>query len=109
MTGRKQNLDLHQLWQYHLDAWALTGLSQAEYCRQNDLKVNRFTYWKHRLHKGNSPVEFVQIHERSTDPLFVPDDRKPLRLTVASRFTIEITDNFSENTLEKLLLVLGRI
>ena len=48
MADRLQKMERRQFWQSHLDAWALTGLSQAEYCRQNNLKTHRFTYWKRK-------------------------------------------------------------
>jgi len=96
-----------QFWQSHLDAWALTGLTQAEYCRQNDLKVNRFTYWKRSLQKENLPVEFVRISaEPAKSAHALHNSGVPLRLTVDSRFAIEIPDGFSPATLEQVLLTL---
>ncbi|MBW1834986.1 MAG: hypothetical protein JRI62_09640 [Deltaproteobacteria bacterium] len=79
---QEQNPDQkrRQFWQFHLKAWSLTGLSQIEYCRQNDLRANRFTLFRNN-----------EVH---------------LRLTVGSKFTIEITDGFTPVTLEQVLLTL---
>jgi len=52
-----------QFWRSHLEAWSGTGLSQAEYCRRNHLKPNRFTYWKKKLKQENYSIEFVQLPE----------------------------------------------
>lgn len=77
--------------QFHLDAWAVAGLSQAEYCRQNNLRPNRFTYWKQKLSRENLPVEFVQVPEASLQSvvgnLLQKSESSCLRLTPASRFT----------------------
>lgn len=37
-----------QFWQEHFKAWQASGLSQAEYCRQHDLKFSNFAYWRTR-------------------------------------------------------------
>ena len=55
-----------QLWESHIEGWSLSRLSQAKYCRQNNLRSNRFTYWKRKFQRENLPVEFVQIH---TEPV----------------------------------------
>ena len=107
MAGQLQKLERRKFWQSHIDAWAITGLSQAKYCRQNALKANRFTYWKRKFDRENLPVEFVRI---PTKPIksthFFHNCGTPLRLTVDSRFTIEIPDGFSPATLEQVLLTL---
>ena len=96
-----------QFWQSHVEEWSLTGLSQIEYCRRNDLRSNRFTYWKRRLQKKNLPVEFVQIPtEQIKSTGFYHNDCAFLRLAVNSRFTIEIPDGFTPATLKQVLLTL---
>ena len=36
-------------WKQHIDSWRETGLTQAEYCRQHNLKYYQLVYWKKRL------------------------------------------------------------
>ena len=36
-------------WQQHLDAWRVSGLRQAEYCRQHGLPPKYMTLWKRKL------------------------------------------------------------
>ena len=67
-----------QLWQTHIEAWPLTGLSQAEYCRQNNLKATRFTYWKRKFQKESLPVEFVRIFAEPARPDICSIIMKPL-------------------------------
>jgi hypothetical protein len=100
-----------QFWRSHLESWATSGLSQAEYCRQNDLNIARFGYWKRRFSKENLPVEFVQV---PTEPIkstrLIQNTGAPsLRITMGSEFAIEILDEFSPATLEKVLLTLKKI
>ncbi|MCG5548924.1 IS66 family insertion sequence element accessory protein TnpA [Halorhodospira halochloris] len=36
-------------WREHREAWLASGLSQAEYCRQEGLCASLFSQWKSRL------------------------------------------------------------
>ena len=109
---QKQNpyQERRQFWQTHVETWSLTGLSQTEYCRQNNLKPARFTYWKRKFKKESLPVEFVRISAESAkaDHLFYNNEAS-LRLTVGSQFTIEIQDGFTPVTLQQVLLTLKEV
>ncbi|WP_321495871.1 IS66 family insertion sequence element accessory protein TnpA [uncultured Desulfobacter sp.] len=91
-----------QFYQKHLANWKDTGLSQAEYCRRNGLIRHRFGYWKKKLFKEEGQVEFavlpVSLSEQST-PFIRDNISSPLRLMVDSRFSLEIPDQFSQDTL----------
>lgn len=41
-------------WRDHLVRFADSGLSRAAYCRQHQLVVHRFDYWRRRLGGGTS-------------------------------------------------------
>lgn len=45
------NPSKEQFWQEHFTTWEASGLSQAEYCKQHDLKYANFTYWRTRNNK----------------------------------------------------------
>ncbi|WP_049770495.1 IS66 family insertion sequence element accessory protein TnpA [Desulforapulum autotrophicum] len=97
-----------QFWKSHIESWSPSGLSQAEYCRRNDLNIPRFRYWKHRFRKENLPLDFVQIPSvpvKSTR-LFQHTGNPSLRIIMNSEFTIEVQDDFSPVVLEKVILTL---
>ena len=98
-----------QFWRYHIDTWSKSGLAQNAYCRANNLKPNRLTYWKNKFKKQNLPVEFVQISpaQISESPHFQP--LRSLRLNVGTGFQIEVSDGFSQTTLTQVLEVLRGI
>ena len=62
-TNPHEELDLkekHQFWEDHVQAWEHSGLTQAEYCRQNNLKNHRWWYWRKRIsHPPERDVTFV--------------------------------------------------
>ncbi len=58
-------------WRRMLADWAASGLSQAEFCRQRDLKAVTFAWWKRRLRNGDGarfahPVRAPRRPGRST-------------------------------------------
>jgi hypothetical protein len=40
-----------QFWHNHFKAWQGSDLSQAAYCRQHDLKLSTFAYWRTRANQ----------------------------------------------------------
>ncbi len=102
-TVSKQNqlTKRQRYWQRHIEQWSQSGLSQAAYCRERNLKIKSFTYFKSRLKKKNLPVQFVQV---PVEPVRVPYF---LKLNIGSSFQIDIPDGFSQNTLTQVLQVLG--
>ena len=49
-------------WEEHLSQWEASGLSQSEYCRQNDLKLHCFLYWRKRQRATvESTVSLVEL------------------------------------------------
>jgi hypothetical protein len=107
---KEQNQERRRFWKSHIEGWSLSGLSQTKYCRQNNLRSNRFTYWKRKFERENLPVEFVQIH---TEPVksvqLFRQEETSLRLAVGTGFTIEIPNGFSPGTLKQLLFTLKEV
>jgi len=95
-----------QFWRCHIDVWSKSGLAQNAYCRTNNLKPGRFTYWKNKFKKQNLPVEFVQISPAQISESCHFQPRQGLRLNVDSGFQIEIPDEFSNAALTQVLHVI---
>lgn len=101
-TRKEKSEELTKFWQHHIDQWSNSGLTQTEYCRQNDLSRDRFTYWKTKFNRKNLPVEFVQINAQ---PMSI--GQPSLKLNIGSALQIEIPDGFSRATLEQVLMTLN--
>ncbi len=48
-----------RFWRGHLERWQRSGLSQAQYCRQQRLSVAAFGWWKGRLSRTRTSPEPV--------------------------------------------------
>jgi hypothetical protein len=93
-------------WKQHIDSWQETGLTQAEYCRQHNLKHHQLVYWKKRFLKTEAGVSFVPL--KLEDLLDIPaqSDRASLSLIINNNFKIEIRAGFDAQLLRQLILAL---
>jgi len=53
--------DRRRRFEQHVRRWRSSGLTQAEYCRRNDLKWSTFHYWRKRLATSAAAVTLVQV------------------------------------------------
>jgi hypothetical protein len=103
--------ETRELWSNHVRAWQESGLSQAAYCRQQQIKSRKFLYWKKRI-LGNStlatPPTFAEL---PLEKILQSRDRSSLsalRLELHSRYRIEIERGFDPGTLLELIRVLDQ-
>jgi hypothetical protein len=94
----------YRYWQEHVELWHDSGLSQAEYCRQNGLRLRQWNYWKKNLaRKGaNAAVSFVPVQISSSLP--VPVTRSNLSLFTSNGYKVEVGVGFDPTTLKQLIL-----
>ena len=88
---------LRDFFEQHLKVWKKSGLSQAEYCRQNGLSRSRFGYWKRKLSNEEKAVEFVMLPANLPEgrvPYPRHDQFSPIRLMVGPRVSFEVSDHF---------------
>jgi len=61
----KLGYDKSACWQAQVSSWRRSGLSQAQFCRDHNLKVRDFGYWKRMLSRSSDYVRFVPLHVQS--------------------------------------------
>lgn len=91
-------------WKQHIESWRSSGLTQAEYCRQHELKDYRFTYWKKRFIPADIGITFVPVKIRGHLP--PEQDSAPLRLIMDKDLAIEIRPDFDPRLLRRLIATL---
>jgi hypothetical protein len=92
-----------------VEALQQSGLTRAEYCRQQKLSYHALTYWQRKLSAKPSskrttlvPVPLKSLMDQST----VQSKRAALRVVLSDKIAVEIGDNFSSATLTRLLATL---
>jgi hypothetical protein len=108
----ESKLAKRQYWQEHIESWKRSGLSQAEYCRLNSLRLKNFWYWKKQYsEKISDQVRFFPLSLVPTKAAkAIKSEPASLQLTLQEqRFRIEIGDNFSPSVLKGLILLLEQL
>ena len=106
-SWKERNMEKQRVWTSHIEAWKSSGLSQVEYCRQNDVSRVQFTYWKCKLDKKTDPVTFVPVLEKALlSPEGTLNHQAPIKLIIDRRYQVEIGDGFSPVTLSTLIRTL---
>jgi len=103
-TRSEMNKAKQELWTSHVEAWKESGLSQIDYCRHHDLSKHRFTYWKCKLDKQNTPIKFIHLTGNSV----LSQKRTSISLALGE-YKIEIGDGFRPETLSTLIRTLRGI
>jgi hypothetical protein len=93
-------------WKQHIDSWQQTGLSQAEYCRQNNLKHHQLIYWKKRFLKAETEASFVPLKLEDLLDISAEPDRASLALVINHHFKIEIRAGFDAQLLRQVIFAL---
>lgn len=126
-------------WQNHIQGWRVSGINQADYCREQGLKESIFTYWKGKLTQepsaisntsvisNTSPISAASASSISLVPVGIkvnvepspqrngdskmaqPLAPKPLVVVVDSHFRIEVSGDFESATLGKLVSTLRQL
>ncbi len=93
-------------WKHHIESWRETGLSQTEYCRQNNLKHHQLVYWKKRFLKIKTDVSFVALKFEDLLDRPAPPERASLSVVINNHFKIEIKAGFDAPLLRQLIFAL---
>ncbi len=93
-------------WSHHLLTWKKSGLTQAEYCRGNQLSSKCFTYWKRRIERPDPSMKLVPVR---VSPVSEPKPSAELAFVFRDRYRVEVGDGFNPETFERLVRVLARI
>lgn len=97
-------------WQRHITSWEKMDISQAEYCRQNGLSSRSFGYWKKRQNNAKvNPVSFVPVPLAPPMAIGSKVGRAPICIVIDDRHRIEVGDDFSPLTLQRLVHTLEQI
>ena len=93
-------------WKQQIEQWQQTGLTQAEYCRRNNLKHHQLVYWKKRYLKTQSDVSFAAIQLEDLLDIHAPADQASLTVVIDSPLKVEVTEGFDPQLLRQVIIAL---
>jgi hypothetical protein len=94
-------------WRQHIEAWQQSGLSQAIYCQQQQLKMGTFSarLSEYRRLNPSQAVALIPVHVASVVP--TPASSSGLVLTHNNGHRLELPTSVSAAWLAELLKCLG--
>jgi hypothetical protein len=102
MKNTRSSTKGRSFWQAHVKSQNASGLTQREYCRQNNISYWSFNPWKHRIEN-----ESVQFHEISPTIIHgLPGENRQIEITVNNTIRISVPEGFSAATLRDILHIL---
>jgi hypothetical protein len=93
-------------WKQQIEQWQQTGLTQAEYCRRNNLKHHQLVYWKKRYLKTQTEVSFAAVQLEDLLDIPTPADQSALTLVIDHHFKVQIAAGFDSQLLRQLIAAL---
>ncbi|MFZ2168116.1 MAG: IS66 family insertion sequence element accessory protein TnpB [Methylococcaceae bacterium] len=94
-------------WQRHVKAWRESGLSQADYCRQQGINPKTFSAWARRALPidKNTPLDVVSVQVAPSPPAAEADAIIMLRFSHGAQ--LELSTAVSPRWLAELLRCLA--
>ena len=93
-------------WKQQIEQWQQTGLSQAEYCRRNNLKHHQLAYWRKRCLKTESAVSFAAVQLEDLLDIPASTDQASIAVVIDNRFKVEVTAGFDPQLLRQVIAAL---
>jgi hypothetical protein len=90
---------IRNFWEHHLEQWQKSGLSQLAYCREHQLKPNRFYYWRRRILKPQTRVSFLPVKL----PMDTPPKPQLVRILMPNGCALELEGRDEPEQLERLV------
>lgn len=101
-----------EYWQDHIRAWEKGGLTQAAYCQAHSLALQTFGYWRRKCKQkvGATRPKFFPLAVLPLPISATSSASGKIRLTLQERrFLIEVDDDFSSSTLQRLIATLEQL
>ena len=96
-------------WEHHLDNWQKSGLSQVQYCQQNQLNKHTFAYWKAKLEKKPVLPPLLPVTVQPDTKQDFPFLHSGIVLSFNERLSIQLENGFNSDTLSRLIDLLERL
>ncbi len=95
-----------EYWKRHVENCKDSGLSQIQYCKDQQLAQSTFQYWKAKLNRQNLSRPLLPVTITSDFHPIVDSVPSGVSLSVKDRFNIQLDIGFNRETLLSVLDIL---
>lgn len=96
-----KHLDLRNHWEYHIQQWLESNKNQTIYCKENNLSVKSFAYWRKKFNYENK-TQFIEI-KASRNYQQTPSN---IELSTPDGMILKFNDDISHQTLKDIISIL---
>lgn len=108
-TERTVRQSKEEHWNYHIENWQQSGITQVEYCQKNDLNKHTFQYWKKKRSQTEKIRPLLPVSILNETFSATSSYSGGLSLSVSNRFDVNINIGFDSETLSRLINLLERV
>lgn len=90
-------------WSQHIENCNRSGLTQVQYCRDNDLNKHTFAYWKSKLNRQSIFRPLLPVSIRPDRKQEISSFPSGISLSFDDRFKVQLEVGFKSDTLQKLI------
>ena len=100
-TNKRQSKQAY--WNHQISQWQESGLSQVQYCRDNQLNKHTFIYWKSKFERQQSLHPLLPVTVRQDGRSLSASNHSGIVLSFNDRIHIQLEADFNPNTLSRLI------
>ncbi len=111
MSGSKRKHN-REKWQFHMDSWERSDVSQKEYCLRNGIKYLTFVNWRKQLKKEskNNKAQVIQLKEKININSLIKSKESSSKIKISfGEFHIEFDFNIPLESLTGIIKALKSI
>jgi len=98
-------MDNKENWLNIIKSWQNSGEKQTTWCKQNNVNIATFKYWKQKFKKANNPdVKFHELESKAQIKKTIPES-KPITIEIAN-VKINVPDGSNPHLLKIIIQVL---
>ena len=92
-----------EFWRKHVESWEKSGLSQVQYCKENDLNKYTFGYHKSKFNKRDDFRPFLPVSIKSDKARPEVSFSSGVSLSFANSVDIQLEVGFNSDTLRRVI------
>ena len=104
MNRKEQRI---KYWHNHYTAYLESGLTQRDYCKQNEIGYYSFNTWKRKFEKSKNDTSLQKIPFKISEKNL--SSYSQLEIIFPGDIRLLVPDNFSPETLKKIIITLGEL
>lgn len=107
MSSENKHAYKQGFWREHSDAWKSSGLTQAEYCKQQGISYQSFVYQHNRMACKARRTTAMSFVEAKSETVAVTNQAAGLQLMLPNGIRIGITNEVNPVLLKTVLTIAG--